>query len=52
MLFTVQWMGVTVDWWGNSQAAVGCEAKACVLKTLAPGERFFPWWDASKVPAP
>ncbi|KAJ6785491.1 hypothetical protein PWT90_10569 [Aphanocladium album] len=52
MLFTVQWQGVEINWWGNNQASVGCEAKPCVLKTLETGERFYPWWNPSQVPAP
>ncbi|PNY27491.1 Sexual differentiation process protein isp4 [Tolypocladium capitatum] len=52
MLFSVQWAGVKVDWWGNSQAFQGCEETACKLLNLAKGERFYPWWDGSKVPAP
>ncbi|GKT89097.1 OPT oligopeptide transporter [Colletotrichum tofieldiae] len=53
MLFTVQWLGAEVNWWGNTQIGAGCEGSpACTLKTLAPGERFFPWWNPSQVPAP
>lgn len=52
MLFSVQWVGIEIDWWGNTQPSVGCEGSACTLKSLATGERFYPWWDASKVPAP
>ncbi|KAK0649961.1 OPT oligopeptide transporter [Cercophora newfieldiana] len=54
MLFSVQWAGIEVKWWGNTQAAVGCEDTACTLMTLdkEAGERFYPWWDSSKVPAP
>ncbi|KHO01579.1 Tetrapeptide transporter, OPT1/isp4 [Metarhizium album ARSEF 1941] len=52
MLFSVQWVGVEIEWWGNTQPSVGCEGKACTIKSLAPGERFYPWWDAGKVPAP
>ncbi|TWU76087.1 hypothetical protein ED733_007643 [Metarhizium rileyi] len=52
MLFSVQWVGIEIQWWGNTQPSAGCEGKACTLKSLAPGERFYPWWDASKVPAP
>lgn len=52
MLFTVQWFRLDINWWGNDQVSVGCEAKPCLLKTLAAGERFFPWWDPNKVPAP
>ncbi|KAL0938315.1 opt oligopeptide transporter [Colletotrichum truncatum] len=52
MLFTVQWVGAEVPWWGTEQIAAGCEGKACTLKTLAPGERFYPWWNPSQVPAP
>ncbi|CEJ90946.1 Putative Oligopeptide transporter OPT superfamily [[Torrubiella] hemipterigena] len=52
MLFSVQWVGIEIPWWGNEQASVGCEAKACTLKQLSTGERFYPWWDGTKVPAP
>lgn len=52
MLFSVQWVGVEINWWGNNQVSVGCESEVCLLKPLAKGERFFPWWDGSKVPAP
>lgn len=52
MLFSVQWVDVEVNWWGNYQASVGCEEVACTLKQLAKGERFYPWWDNSKMPAP
>lgn len=52
MLFSVQWAGIEVKWWGTTQPDVGCEGKPCLLKTLSPGERFYPWWDPSKVPAP
>jgi OPT family oligopeptide transporter len=52
MLFSVQWADIEIEWWGNTQAAVGCEATHCLLTTLATGERFFPWWDPNKVPAP
>lgn len=52
MLFSVQWAEKEIEWWGNSVVSLGCEGKACRLKHLAPGERFYPWWDSSKVPAP
>ncbi|PHH66524.1 hypothetical protein CDD81_6999 [Ophiocordyceps australis] len=52
MLFSVQWAGIRVDWWGNTQPFRGCEGKPCLLKVLGPGERFYPWWDGKKVPAP
>lgn len=52
MLFSVQWARIEINWWGKSQASMGCESVACVLKTLAPGERFYPWWDHPNVPAP
>lgn len=52
MLFTVQWLEIELDWWGVNQANVGCENEPCTLKTLAEGERFYPWWDGSRVPAP
>ncbi|KAK5995245.1 Oligopeptide transporter 2 [Cladobotryum mycophilum] len=52
MLFSVQWARVEIEWWGNTQPFEGCEGTACVLKTLANGERFYPWWDGGKIPAP
>lgn len=52
MLFSVQWVGKEIVWWGNTQPNVGCEGTPCTLMSLAEGERFYPWWDASKVPAP
>jgi hypothetical protein len=52
MLFSVQWAQIEIPWWGNQQPYEGCEGTACTLLTLAKGERFYPWWDASKVPAP
>ncbi|EGX93023.1 Oligopeptide transporter OPT superfamily [Cordyceps militaris CM01] len=52
MIFSVQWAEKEIEWWGNSQASVGCEKKACTLHHLAQGERFYPWWDSSKIPAP
>lgn len=54
MLFSVQWAGIEIKWWGVDQASVGCEGTACTLLKLnkKAGERFFPWWDPSKVPAP
>lgn len=52
MLFSVQWADIKVEWWGNDQPFHGCEEKACTLMTLAKGQRFYPWWDASKIPAP
>lgn len=52
MLFSVQWAGIEINWWGNTQVSVGCEGKACLLHKLAPGERFYPWWDGTKIPAP
>ncbi|KAI3559083.1 OPT oligopeptide transporter [Colletotrichum abscissum] len=52
MLFTVQWLGAEVNWWGTSQIGAGCEGSACTLKSLAEGERFYPWWNPSQVPAP
>ncbi|POR33863.1 Sexual differentiation process protein isp4 [Tolypocladium paradoxum] len=50
MLFSVQWAGIKINWWGNTSQ--GCEAKVCTLYTLAKGERFYPWWDGTKIPAP
>lgn len=52
MLFTVQWYGIEIKWWGSTQAIAGCEGKPCLLKTLGPNERFYPWWDGTRVPAP
>ncbi|KAH9890262.1 OPT oligopeptide transporter [Xylariomycetidae sp. FL2044] len=52
MLFTVQWFEITIDWWGNTQPFEGCEGTACTLRTLAEGERFYPWWNGNIVPAP
>ncbi|TQV97800.1 OPT oligopeptide transporter family [Cordyceps javanica] len=52
MLFSVQWAEKEIEWWGNNQASVGCEKKACTLHHLAKGERFYPWWSNSKIPAP
>lgn len=52
MLFSVQWVGIEIEWWGNTQPNKGCEGTPCVLHTLAEGERFYPWWDGTKVPAP
>jgi hypothetical protein len=53
MLFSVQWADISIDWWGNTQPYIGCEgAISCRLKTLAKGERFYPWWDSTKTPAP
>ena len=52
MLFSVQWARVSIEWWGNTQPYTGCEDTACTVKVLGEGERFFPWWDSNKVPAP
>lgn len=52
MLFSVQWAEKEINWWGNNQASVGCEDTPCTIKHLADGERFYPWWDSSKIPAP
>jgi len=54
MLFSVQWVGIEVPWRGNTQPYEGCEASSapCRLAYLDKGERFFPWWDGSVVPAP
>ncbi|KAH8597809.1 OPT oligopeptide transporter [Bisporella sp. PMI_857] len=52
MLFTVSWFQVTIPWWGNDQPYIGCEGTPCTLKTLAKGERFYPWWNPKHVPAP
>ncbi|PHH78220.1 hypothetical protein CDD80_7174 [Ophiocordyceps camponoti-rufipedis] len=40
MLFTVQWAGINVVWWGNTQPFKGCEGEPCRLYKLAEGERF------------
>jgi len=52
MLFSIQWAQIELKWWGNEQPYVGCEGSACTLKQLEPGERFYPWWDGSQIPAP
>ncbi|KAK0710727.1 OPT oligopeptide transporter protein-domain-containing protein [Lasiosphaeris hirsuta] len=52
MLFSVQWVRVSIPWWGNEQPYMGCEGEPCLLKTLEDGERFFPWWDGNVIPAP
>lgn len=52
MLFSVQWAEKEIEWWGNSQASVGCELKPCVSHRLAKGDRFYPWWSDGKIPAP
>lgn len=52
MLFSVQWVGASIEWWGNTQIDAGCEGKACTIFKLAKGERFYPWWDPNRVPAP
>ena len=53
MFFTVSWFNVQLAWWGNEVPYRGCEGrKPCTLHQLAEGERFYPWWDTSKVPAP
>jgi hypothetical protein len=52
MLFSVQWAQISIDWWGNTQLLAGCEGVACTLKSLAPGERFYPWWSSSSAPTP
>ncbi|KAF3024152.1 hypothetical protein E8E14_007550 [Neopestalotiopsis sp. 37M] len=46
MFFTVGWYGIEIEWWGNTQPYVGCEGETCTLKTLADGERFYPWWNS------
>jgi len=51
MLFTVQWFQISIEWWGNEQPYRGCEDTPCTLKTLAEGERFYPWW-GDPIPAP
>lgn len=52
MLFSVQWAQIEISWWGNNQIAAGCEGTPCLLKELGEGERFFPWWNTNKIPAP
>lgn len=54
MLFSVQWAGIEINWWGNTQPLKGCEnpAAACSLQKLGEGERFFPWWSSSSNPTP
>lgn len=46
MFFTVGWYNISIDWWGNSVTTLGCEGETCTLKTLADGERFYPWWNS------
>ncbi|PHH71270.1 hypothetical protein CDD82_6607 [Ophiocordyceps australis] len=54
IFFTVQLANVEINWWGNSVISEGCESylTPCTGKTLAEGERFYPWWDGTKTPAP
>ncbi|KIH86422.1 hypothetical protein SPBR_08121 [Sporothrix brasiliensis 5110] len=42
IFFALQYNDMELDWWGNNVVAMGCEAKSCVLKHLAPGEHFGP----------
>lgn len=42
MFFALQWNGLSLDWWGNSVTAQGCEDDACLLMTLGDGEYFGP----------
>lgn len=42
MFFALSYNDITFDWWGNNAPFEGCEAGACVLKTLEPGEYFGP----------
>ncbi|KAL1897982.1 hypothetical protein Sste5346_003837 [Sporothrix stenoceras] len=42
IFFALQYNDIELDWWGNDVVAMGCEAKACTLKHLAPGEIFGP----------
>ncbi|KAG6006589.1 hypothetical protein E4U43_000421 [Claviceps pusilla] len=49
---TVELAGINLIWWGNTQQEVGCEGIPCPLMVLDRGERFYPWWDHDKVPAP
>ena len=50
--FSVQWTNTSVNWWGNTVVAQGCESEPCLLKPLPTGGRFYPWWDTDAVPAP
>ncbi|TLD11813.1 hypothetical protein PspLS_11664 [Pyricularia sp. CBS 133598] len=43
IFFALQWGGdISLDWWGNSVVAQGCEATACVRLPLADGQTFGP----------
>jgi hypothetical protein len=42
MFFALQNNGISLDWWGNSVTAQGCEDDACLLMTLGDGEVFGP----------
>ncbi|KAI1084287.1 OPT-domain-containing protein [Whalleya microplaca] len=42
IFFSLQWSEITIDWWGNSVTAQGCEDTACVLYETAEGEYFGP----------
>ncbi|ORY65133.1 OPT oligopeptide transporter [Pseudomassariella vexata] len=52
MFFTVSWLGLEINWWGNEQPSRGCEGKPCTMLNLSKGERFLPWWNGRHVPAP
>ena len=57
MFFSVQWTGTSLVWWGNTVNSKGCGVEIqCNYKSLdmttVPPERFYPWWDNSKIPAP
>lgn len=48
IFFSLQWMDVNINWWGNDVVYQGCEGSTdtgsvpCLLQTLAPGEHFGP----------
>jgi OPT family oligopeptide transporter len=42
IFFTVQWLQVDLDWWGNDVVSQGCEGDACTLMTLNDGDYFGP----------
>lgn len=43
IFFALQWNDIEMPkWWGVTVVSQGCEAEACVLKPVAPGETFGP----------
>lgn len=42
IFFFLQLPEIELRWWGNNVVEQGCEAEACVLKKVAPGEYFGP----------